>query len=248
MGAGWLEQPARGIYRRPGGPLTWEQVVISLQMLLKRPFAVGGRTALELQGYGHYVRHEAKEAHLYGPVRPPGWLKEIQLGTSFVYHNNRRLFGDESAFRAPDRNGSSAENGSNGLPTVQHGLTVQRWGHWGWPLILSSPERAIFELLDELPKRESFHQADMLMESLTNLRPGRLQELLERCRSVKVKRLFFFFADRHQHAWQKHLDKRAIDLGKGVRLLAISMGNNAPSIPMHAGHFRPIMGRVLSLS
>ena len=39
-------------------------------------------------------------------------------------------------------------------------------------MILSSPERAILELLDELPKRESFHQADMLMEGLTNLRPA----------------------------------------------------------------------------
>jgi len=34
-----------------------------------------------------------------------------------------------------------------------------------------------------------------------------------------VKRLFFFFADRHQHAWLRRLNKEAIDLGKGKRLL-----------------------------
>jgi hypothetical protein len=39
------------------------------------------------------------------------------------------------------------------------------------------------------------------------------------CRSIKVKRLFFFFADRHQHAWLKYLDKNAVDLGKGKRML-----------------------------
>jgi Transcriptional regulator, AbiEi antitoxin N-terminal domain len=72
VAARWLEQPARAVYRRPGGPLTWEQVVISLQMLLGQPYAVGGRTALELQGYTHYLRHETHEVHLYGPERPPG--------------------------------------------------------------------------------------------------------------------------------------------------------------------------------
>ena len=34
---GWLEQPARRVYRRPRGKLTWEPVVISLQTLLEYP-------------------------------------------------------------------------------------------------------------------------------------------------------------------------------------------------------------------
>lgn len=50
VAAGWLEQPVRGVFRRPRGELTWEKVVISLQMLLDYPVVVGGRTALELQG------------------------------------------------------------------------------------------------------------------------------------------------------------------------------------------------------
>ena len=48
---------------------------------------------------------------------------------------------------------------------------------------------------------------------------ARLQTLLVDCRNVKVKRLFFFFADRHQHAWLKRLDRSAIDLGSGKRML-----------------------------
>jgi hypothetical protein len=86
-------------------------------------------------------------------------------------------------------------------------------------LTVSTPERAILELLDELPQRESFHQVDMLMEGLTNLSPRRLQTLLEDCHNVKVKRLFFFFADRHSPAWLKRLDKDAISLGEGKRML-----------------------------
>jgi len=39
------------------------------------------------------------------------------------------------------------------------------------------------------------------------------------CKSVKVKRLFFVFADRHAHAWRKYIDREAINLGKGDRAL-----------------------------
>ena len=38
------------------------------------------------------------------------------------------------------------------------------WGQWDWPLTVSAPERAVLELLDELPDRESLHQVDVLFE------------------------------------------------------------------------------------
>ncbi len=84
---------------------------------------------------------------------------------------------------------------------------------------MSSPERAILELLDEVPERETFHQADVLMEELRNLSPRRLQLLLVACRNVKVKRLFLWFAERHQHAWLKKLNRKDINLGRGKRML-----------------------------
>ena len=74
-------------------------------------------------------------------------------------------------------------------------------------------------MLNELPDRESFHQVDKLFEGLTNLSPRRLTTLLADCQSVKVKRLFVYFASRHQHAWLKRIDIRMIDLGKGKRML-----------------------------
>ncbi len=103
--------------------------------------------------------------------------------------------------------------------TLRGGLVRQRWGHWDWPLTLSSPERAILELLDEIPQRETFHQTDMLIEGLRILSPRRLHKLLVDCRSVKVKRLFLWFAERHDHAWLKQLDRNDIDLGHGKRML-----------------------------
>ncbi len=53
------------------------------------------------------------------------------------------------------------------------------------------------------------------------LRPERLMELLTLCRSVKVRRLFFVFADKHRHRWRKRLDVSRIDLGAGPRALVV---------------------------
>ena len=51
------------------------------------------------------------------------------------------------------------------------------------------------------------------------MRPKHLMELLALCKSVKVRRLFFVFADRHQHPWRKYLDTSEIDFGSGPRAL-----------------------------
>src|SRR3546814_15120469 len=77
--AGWLESPARRVYRRSRAPLTWPQVVISLQTVLDLPLTVGGRTALEQLGYAHYLSAEMRAVHLYGPKRPPTWLDSLTI-------------------------------------------------------------------------------------------------------------------------------------------------------------------------
>ncbi|MCH8517963.1 MAG: type IV toxin-antitoxin system AbiEi family antitoxin domain-containing protein, partial [Cyclobacteriaceae bacterium] len=90
---------------------------------------------------------------------------------------------------------------------------------WDWGLTMSTPERAILEAMDELPDHESFHTLDMVFESLTTLRPRLISDLLQACRKIKVKRLFFVFADRHGHAWRKRIDPQAFGLGSGDRAL-----------------------------
>lgn len=199
--AGWLNSPARRVYRRAHTPLTWQQVVISLQQVLDLPLTVGGRTALEQQGYAHYLKASIKEVHLYGPNRPPTWLDSLPLDLTFLWRNSLRLFpGDADA------------------PPVPSPVMISVAG-LALPIRYSSKERAVLELLNELPERESFLQVDALMEGLGDLSPRRMQTLLESCANVKVKRLFLFFADRHRHAWLSHLDTTRVDLGAGKRVL-----------------------------
>lgn len=218
---GWLEQVVRGVYRRPvrdlrrqgdDAALRWQEVLVSLQALLGARVALGGRSALEQQGFAHYLPPAGGgEVHVYGREALPTWVTKLNVDRHFVWHNAKRLFGTEDV---PTRELSTSEPAVSLLGLVRRAES-ERDG----PLVMSSPERAILEVLNEVPRRETFHQADVLMEGLATLSPKRLQRLLGVCRSVKVKRLFFWFADRHQHAWLKKLDRKAVDLGRGKRSL-----------------------------
>src|SRR5579872_4991975 len=58
---GWLEHIAPRLYRRPtdparSGPISWELAVASAQVLAKKPFHIGGATAIDLLGLSHYLR------------------------------------------------------------------------------------------------------------------------------------------------------------------------------------------------
>lgn len=203
VSAGWLVQPVRGTFKRPLGNLNWQNVVVSLQKLLGSDLVVGGRTALEAQGFSHYLSSNGPSTiHLYGAKPAPGWLSKLPLKERFRVHRSQTLFGTFAT-----TNGSRA------------GTFREVPGPSEWPFKVSTPERALLELLDELPRHESFHQVDMLVEGLRNLSPRRLQTLLGDCKSIKVKRLFFWFAERHQHAWLKHIDQTKVNLGTGKRML-----------------------------
>ncbi len=215
---GWLERLGRGLFRRPSAsPVHWQQAVASLQTLLRRNVAVGGRTALELQGYAHYPSPRGpRVVHLHGDDGPlPGWLYTLD-GPRYVHHNTPRLFPSRPLAQVMDAYREAAPGDAGLAPSDD---LVWRRLDFAWGVVISTPERAVLELLDELPSRESFHEADMLISGLVNLRPGRMSRLLADCRSVKVKRLFLWFADRHGHQWVDRLDLRTVDLGRGKRML-----------------------------
>jgi len=221
--SGWLQRVARGLYQRPIGRLTfarpsdgveWQRVVVSLQDLLRQNIHVGGRSALELAGLSHYLPADGmREVHLFSVDPFPTWLSAVRVNTKWVTHHTIRLFGME---------GRRLVEGQQVFcgPVTTASFTFQHWGHAGWPIKISTPERAALELVDQLPVYETFEQVDAMFQGLTTLSPRRLQHLLEGCLSIKAKRLFLFFADRHNHAWFKQLDQSLINLGSGKRVIA----------------------------
>ena len=81
INSGWLEPVVRGLYRRPDPDATredWRLVVRSLQQVMNYTSVIGGRTALEAQGFVHYLpMRDEQVIHLYGENHPT-WLKRLE--------------------------------------------------------------------------------------------------------------------------------------------------------------------------
>jgi len=63
------------------------------------------------------------------------------------------------------------------------GLTIYNTGNYD--IKISSPERAVLEFCYDVPSRESFDELDHIISGLTMLCPRVLQELMEKCCSVR---------------------------------------------------------------
>jgi len=214
---GWLESPARGVYRRPGPPLKWQHAVYSLTQMLEGPVHVGGLTALELRGYAHFLKPRGLgQVDLYLGAKPPGWLAKLGLAERFVTHPNTLFAFAATALHEPPPPAYA-------LRQEVHAVATEPWGAWDDPLPVALPERAVLEFLDEVPARQSLEHAALLMQGLHDLGSKRVLELLRACRSVKVKRLFLALAARQRFQWVKPVlaaaDRGEVDLGRGKRSL-----------------------------
>ena len=202
---GWLKRLAHGVYLRPAStydadqPLSWQAVMASMDATMNIQFHVGGMTALSLHGHGHYAQVSGAERVSLYADKLPGWLSRIKVNARFE-ERSLNLFSDPNLGVELLKNTGFSFGGDASFS-------------------LSSPERAVLEALDELPEGAGFDQLDMVFQGLASLSPRKLMALLQDCRKVKVVRLFFVFADRHGHAWLKHLDKSKLDFGKGDRQL-----------------------------
>jgi Transcriptional regulator, AbiEi antitoxin, Type IV TA system/Transcriptional regulator, AbiEi antitoxin N-terminal domain len=196
--SGSLEAVARGVYRRPGPPLKWQHVVYSLR-LLGYSVHVGGRSALALQGYSHYLplgEDSMKVILLYGVPNLPGWTEKLDSPYQLILLKPR-------LFRQ----------------VPEEAIHTLAFGHWDWPIPHASVELALLEYLAEVNSASDFAMADKYFESATTLRPGLLQVLLGHCRHVRVKRLFLWFGRRHEYPWFRQLDISKLDLGSGKRMV-----------------------------
>jgi Transcriptional regulator, AbiEi antitoxin, Type IV TA system/Transcriptional regulator, AbiEi antitoxin N-terminal domain len=203
VAGGWLTTLAHGAYARPALPVDWQGVVLALQRLAQQPIHVGGLSALNLQDLAHYLPVGGEpRIHLWnhgkGLARLPAWVSAISLPQQFVFHRQRLL---EPAI-------------------VGEGVAHVRTRVRDWTLTVSSPERAILEVLSLVDESAaSFTYEAELFDGLPAPRPVLVQHLLEGCVSIKVKRLLLFLATRHETPWSRKLNADRVALGQGKRLV-----------------------------
>lgn len=192
----------KGLYTRGKVQLSWQSMVYTLQAVMKTDYVVGGLTALELKGFSHYIPATKKEiVHLYGNDKLPLWANELSENITFVRHTRNELF-----------SGMEKDISDKYTSTVF-------WKEDLDELKISCPERACLEMLNEVPGKISMEHADQLIQGMTALSPRTVQQLLEACTNVKVKRLFLWFGSRHNYTWFSKLNTDNIDLGSGNRVI-----------------------------
>jgi len=200
--AGWIERIGIGAYKKPSDVVDWQAGLHAIQMQLKLPIHVGGRTAIVLSGKGQYLELGQMELRLLAPRKCPlpSWFKKhswsvaVRLQESTLFKESINEFGQK-----------------------ENGFTRKEYGQVD--VVISAPERAIMEYLDKLPSQGTYKEALELMENLISLRSGVVQNLLEKCDSVKVKRLFLHLAEKVNHTWFKKLELSKVDTGTGKRVI-----------------------------
>jgi hypothetical protein len=199
--SGSLEKIGPGIYPRKNEKLKWFGGVRLLQDELEKKIYVAGRSALELHGHSHYVPVGEKRIVFltsYKKEKMPNWFSKIDFSCEF-YFKNSVLFTQDVELAKYE---------------FEKGLSV----------LISSRELAILEFINDLDLRYSFETAENYMNGLFGLRADVLQNLLENCSSVKVKRVFLFLAEKLNYDYFKKLDVSKIDLGKGKRQVILENG------------------------
>lgn len=190
--SGWLKSFGRGAYQRSEDMVLWQGAVNAIQNQTEISVHVGAVSSLSFQGLSHYLRLGQDTLYLFSPQKNklPKWFTNYDW--EHPVHHKQTSF-------LPGDIGISEYNVNQ--------VSVK----------VSVPERAIMECLYLAPRELDLVECYHLMEGLVNLQPGLVMELLEKCNSVHVKRLFLFMAERAKHQWFSYLDAGKLDLGKGNR-------------------------------
>lgn len=190
----WFDSIGTGAMIRHGDQVDYLGGVYALQTQLGLSVHPAAKTALALQGQSHYLEFFTKKAQLFGgkDENLPLWFKNRDWGVGIKC------------------------NLTSFLPPVLGLVEIE---HKSFKVKVSSSARAVLECLYLAPKAQSLMEVFELLEGLNNLRPASVQQLLEGCTSVKVKRLFLYMADKAGHEWLNYLNLEAVNLGSGKRAI-----------------------------
>ena len=190
----WFDSIGTGALIRHADDVDYLGGIYALQTQLGLFVHPAAKTALSLLGKTHYLGLSTKKAQLFGGSTEslPLWFKKRDW--------NLNIECKLTSFLPPEL----------GLVEIEHK---------NFKVKISSPARAVMECLYLAPKSQPLLEVFELMEGLNNLRPAAVQQLLEACTSVKVKRLFLYLADKAGHEWLSYIKLDRVDLGSGKRAI-----------------------------
>lgn len=187
----WLDPLGHGYYIRNGETPSEDGTVAALEAAGFKVH-IAGKSALKMKGFSHYLSLGKGKLYLYGRhVRKlPHWLGNffsVELSSKSLFKEK-----DEPDSRLFVRR---LETGNQFSPCV------------------SDPERALLEMLDNVPSVQTIEEAKEIMEGMFSLNPGKLEILLANCVKIKVKRLFWILATELNLPALQEIDIKKIDFG-----------------------------------
>ncbi len=192
---GWLQRLGHGTYALPGDTLERDASLAALVSVVPG-LHVGGKTALNWRGVRHNLAFK-ETLTLWGdkPTRLPAWFT-----ARFPAHYQATHLFDEAM---------PAALGLAPLPSGRQDVPV------------STPERALLELLSDVGKRQTLEEARHLVESARALRLAVLEELFSHLSRIKVVRLACKLADELDLPWKSTAHKHSERLGGGARWVTV---------------------------
>ena len=189
--SGWLTRHSAGAYTRLAEIADILGALYAIQKDCRLSVHIGADTALKMvYGKIHFLK-PTKEICLFAfsGTKLPSWFK-------IAY------------------NGQYSLHLTNFLPNK---LGLIPYKNNNYEIDVPNIERSLLELLYLVPKVITAQEAYSITETIQSLRTGVLQQLLEQCSSIKVKRLLLCFAEQSGQQWIKAIDLKKIDFGKGIR-------------------------------
>src|SRR5699024_4974917 len=160
----WFESIGRGALKRYRDKIDYFGGIYAIQHQLGLSVHPAAKTAINLQGRAQYVAFNLNEVYVMGDKneRLPQWFKQYPWKSEVIYKT--------AAF----------------LPK---GIGMLNYEYKSFTIQISGAARALMEYLylntDEMSLIEGYE----IMENLNDFVPSEVQGLLEKCTSVKVKRL-----------------------------------------------------------
>jgi hypothetical protein len=184
--SGWLSSLGRGVMFRANEKLSAYSALSNYNYQIGKNIRVAAHSALELNGFNHYVPMGKPILMVTSPDKQfPKWLYTDKFDQTI------KTFTTD---------------------TFSDPLTItSKVGNID--VLMSVPEQAFAECLLLAPNQYSYMDLYHIMEQLTSLRPEMVQKILESTKSIKVKRMFLYMAEKAEHYWFSSLDISKIELG-----------------------------------